>query len=217
MDRTPSVNHQNRRTVPYGTHLSDCAETEKVTMSKERPPDRRVRRTKQRLDDALVSLIIEKGYDKTTVQDLIDRADIGRSTFYAHYETKDDLLIRSVDQLAAEMELEMAQQPSDTGSIMPSLALFRHMAEIHHVYKAMIGSRGIDIVTEMVHSKLLGHARSGLERRPDANDQTTIPIEVRAEFLAGSLLALLTWWITNDRPYPPERMDEIYEELTKTT
>ena len=186
-------------------------------MTKERPPDRRVRRTKQRLDDALVSLIIEKGYDKTTVQDLIDRADVGRSTFYAHYETKDDLLVSWADQLAAEMELHMAQQPTDAGSIMPSLALFRHLAEAHHVYKAMIGSRGIDIATEKVHSSLLRHARSGLERRPDARAQTTIPIEVRAEFLAGSLLALLTWWIDNDMPYPPERMDEIYQKLTKTT
>ena len=217
MDRIRVVNHQNRQTVPYGTHPGDCAETEKVTMSKERPPDRRVRRTKQRLDEALQSLIIERGYDKTTVQDLIDRADVGRSTFYAHYETKDDLLISWVDQLAAEMELDMTQQQTDAGSIMPSLALFRHLAEAHHVYKAMIGSRGIDITTEMVHSSLLRHARSGLERRPDASDQTTIPIEVRAEFLAGSLLALLTWWIDNDMPYPPERMDKIYQELTKTT
>ena len=186
-------------------------------MTKVRPPDRRVRRTKQRLGEALVSLIIEKGYDKTTVQDLIDRADVGRSTFYAHYETKDDLLIRWVDQLAAEMELDMAQQQTDAGWIMPSLALFRHLAEVHHVYKAMIGSRGINITTEMVHSSLLRHARSGLERRPEASAQTTIPIEVRAEFLAGSLLALLTWWIDNDMPYPPERMDEIYQELTRTT
>ncbi|MCP4222921.1 MAG: helix-turn-helix transcriptional regulator, partial [Actinomycetia bacterium] len=53
--------------------------------------DRRVRRTKQRLHEALMSLIVEKGYDKITVQDLIDRADVGRSTFYAHFETKDDL------------------------------------------------------------------------------------------------------------------------------
>ena len=176
-----------------------------------------MRRTKQRLDDALVSLIIEKGYDKTTVQDLIDRADVGRSTFYAHYETKDELLVSWVDQLAAEMELQLAQQQTDVGSIMPSLALFRHLAEAHHVYKAMIGSRGSDIAIEMVHSSLLRHARSGLERRPDVSDQTTIPIEVRAEFLAGSLLALLTWWIDNDMPYPPERMDQIYQELTKTT
>jgi len=183
----------------------------------ERPPDRRVRRTKQRLHDALESLIIEKGYDKITVQDLIDRADVGRSTFYAHYETKDDLVVGWIDQRAAEMDLHMAQEQTDAGSSMPSLALFRHLAEQHHVYKAMIGSRGIDIATEMIHSRLLRHATSELGRRPDASDQTTIPIEVRAGFLASSLLALLTWWLDNDMPYPPEAMDEMYQELTKTT
>ena len=170
-------------------------------MTKQRPPDRRVRRTKQRLNDALESLIVEKGYDKITVQDLIDRADVGRSTFYAHYETKDELLV-SWTQLADEIELPMAQEPTDAESIMPSLALFRHLAEYHHLYKAMIGSGGIDIVTEMVHSRLLRHAKSELERRLDANDQTTIPIEVRAGFLASSLLALLTWWLDNDMPLP---------------
>ena len=185
-------------------------------MTKERPPDRRVRRTEQRLNDALESLIIEKRYDKITVQDLIDRADVGRSTFYAHYETKDDLLL-SWTQLADDMELHMAQDQTDAESITPSLALFRHLGEYHHLYKAMIGGGGIDIVTEMIHSRLLRHARSELERRPDASDQTTIPIEVRAGFLASSLLALLTWWLDNDMPYPPESMDEMYQELTKTT
>ncbi len=185
-------------------------------MTKERPPDRRVRRTKQRLNDALESLIVEKGYDKITVQDLIDRADVGRSTFYAHYETKDDLLV-SWTQLADEIELHMAQDQTDAESAMPSLALFRHLGEYHHLYKAMLGGGGIDIVTEMIHSRLLRHATSELERRPDANHQTTIPIEVRAAFLASSLLALLTWWLDNDMPYPPESMDEMYQELTKTT
>ncbi len=186
-------------------------------MTTKRPPDRRVRRTKQRLNDALESLLIEKGYDKTTVQDLIDRADVGRSTFYAHYETKDDLVVGWIDQLAAEMDLHMAQEQTDAESIMPSLALFRHLAEQHHLYKAMLGSRGINIVTQMLHSMLLRHATSGLERRPDANRQTTIPIDVRAGFLASSLLALLTWWLDNDMPYSPESMDEMYQELTKTT
>ena len=185
-------------------------------MTYKRPPDRRVRRTKQRLDDALESLIIEKGYDKITVQDLIDRADVGRSTFYAHYETKDELLI-SWTQLADDMELHMAPEHTDAGSTMPSLALFHHLGEYHNLYKALLGGRGIDIVTEMIHSTLLRHATSELERHPDVNDQTTIPIEVRAGFLASSLLALLTWWLDNDMPYPPEKMDEIYKELTKTT
>ena len=185
------------------------------TMPKEQPLDRRVRRTKQRLHDALESLIIEKGYNKITVQDLIDRADVGRSTFYAHYETKDDLLV-SWTQLADDLELHMAHGQTDAESILPSLALFRHLAEHHHLYKAMLGSRGIDIVTEMIHSMLLHHATSELQRRSDASDETTIPIEVRAEFLAASLLALLTWWLDNNMPYPPESIDEMYQELTKT-
>ena len=185
-------------------------------MTEERPPDRRVRRTKQRLNDALESLIIEKGYDKITVQDLIDRADVGRSTFYAHYETKDDLLV-SWTQLADDMELHMAQDQTDAGPIMPSLALFCHLGEYHHLYKAMMGGGGIDIVTQMIHSRLLGHATSELERRPDNSDHTTIPIDVRAGFLASSLLALLTWWLDNGMPYPPESMDEMYQELTRTT
>ncbi|MCH7586213.1 MAG: TetR/AcrR family transcriptional regulator [Acidobacteria bacterium] len=185
-------------------------------MTKQRLPDRRVRRTKQRLNDALESLIIEKGYDKITVQDLIDRADVGRSTFYAHYETKDDLLV-SWTQLAEDMDLHMAQEQTDAESIIPSLALFRHLGEYHRLYRAMIGGGGIDIVTEMIHSRLLHHATFELERRAKANRHTSIPIEVRAGFLASSLLALLTWWLDNDMPYPPESMDEMYQELTRTT
>lgn len=185
------------------------------TMSNERPPDRRVRRTKQRLHDALESLIIEKGYDKITVQDLIDRADVGRSTFYAHYETKDDLLV-SWTELAADIERHIAKDPSDAESIMPSLALFRHLGENHRMYKAMIGSRGADLVIERIHSTLLGHATSELEGRPEAGDQPIIPIEVRASFLASSLLALLTWWLDRDMPHAPEEMHEMYLELTRT-
>ena len=185
-------------------------------MTSARPPDRRVRRTKQRLHDALESLIIEKGYDNITVQDLIDRADVGRSTFYAHYETKDDLLV-SWTELGDEIEEHLAQEPTAAGAIMPSLALFRHLGENHHLYKAMIGSRGPDLVFEMTRRKLLGHATSELERRPDTSHRaTTIPIEIRASFLASSLLALLTWWLDNDMPYPPEDMHEMYQDLTRT-
>ncbi|MEJ2354006.1 MAG: TetR/AcrR family transcriptional regulator, partial [Anaerolineales bacterium] len=67
-------------------------------MKKERV-DRRVQRTRQLLNDALMSLIVEKGYDSITVQNIIDRANLGRSTFYAHYQDKDDLLLSGIEDV----------------------------------------------------------------------------------------------------------------------
>ena len=60
-----------------------------------RKVDRRIQRTRQLLDDALIELILEKGYDKITVQNIVDQANAGRSTFYSHFLDKDDLMENS--------------------------------------------------------------------------------------------------------------------------
>src|SRR5687767_3562998 len=82
------VNEQIGCGVPYRT------EGEKVS------GDRRVRRTRRLVQQALVELILEKGYDAVTVTDIIDRADVGRSTFYAHFTDKQDVLFSNLDELA---------------------------------------------------------------------------------------------------------------------
>ena len=64
--------------------------------------DRRVQRTRQLLDDALIAQILEKGYDKITVQNIVDQANVGRSTFYAHYLDKDALMESSVEMIMEE-------------------------------------------------------------------------------------------------------------------
>ena len=185
-------------------------------MTTEERQDRRVRRTKQRLHTALMSLIVEKGYDKITVQDLIDRADVGRSTFYAHYETKDDLLISSLDQLPSDIELHSTDDPSAADAILPSLGVFLHVAENHRQIRALIGGRGIDLARPAALDALTERARSAIERRAAAGEQTEIPPDVRAAFFAGSLMAIITWWLDNDMPYPPEKMADIYQQLTAT-
>ena len=60
-----------------------------------RKVDRRIQRTRQLLEDALIALILEKGYDKITVQNIFDQANAGRSTFYSHSLDKDDLMENS--------------------------------------------------------------------------------------------------------------------------
>ncbi|GMQ86026.1 MAG: TetR/AcrR family transcriptional regulator [Acidimicrobiia bacterium] len=185
-------------------------------MTIEEGQDRRVRRTKQRLQAALTSLIGEMSYDKITVQDLIDRADVGRSTFYAHYETKDDLLISGLDRLTVDMELHMADDPSAADAILPSLGLFRHAAENHERFRALIGSRGIDLVHKAAIDALTERARAAIDRRSAAGEHSSLPPDARAAFAAGSLMVLLTWWLDNDMPYPAETMADMYRQLTAT-
>jgi len=178
--------------------------------------DRRVRRTKQRLKEALNELIVEKGYDRVTVQDLIDRADVGRSTFYAHYETKDDLMMSQLGQLGEEMGWALGSDRPIGESVVASLPLFQHIAENHEEFRAMIGSRGIALAEEAVHSALLEHISEELRRRKLQGERHAVPTDARAGFLAGSLMSFATWWLENGMPYSPEQMDEMFQELTRS-
>ncbi|GMQ93700.1 MAG: TetR/AcrR family transcriptional regulator [Acidimicrobiia bacterium] len=183
-------------------------------MATEERQDRRVRRTKQRLQVALMALIAEKSYDKITVQDLIDRADVGRSTFYAHYETKDDLLVSGLDGLTADIELHLADEPAGPHSILPSMGLFRHVAENHRRFKPLFGSRGIDLVMNAAYETLVKTAMSRIDELGPSGESSDIPKDARAAFAAGSLMAFLTWWIDNDMPYSPEQMADMYARMT---
>lgn len=184
-------------------------------MTTEKPPDRRVRRTKETLWAALMSLIVEKSYDKITVQDLIDRADIGRSTFYAHYETKDDLVVSGLDRLTFDIERHMADEPSST-SVLPSLGVFRHAADSPEQIKALMGTKGSELVQKAALSTFTDRAKVVIEQRGQDSEAANLPTDARAALAAGALLALLTWWLDNDMPYPPETMANVYAHFANS-
>src|SRR3954463_709578 len=100
--------------------------------------DRRSNRTRELLSGALVELMLEKHYDTITVQDILDRADIGRSTFYAHYTDKEDLLISEIASLIHSMELSTIEQAHEHSGLLPSLAFFRHVREQRRLMQAFI-------------------------------------------------------------------------------
>ncbi len=179
--------------------------------------DRRVQRTRQLLHDALIALILEKEYDKITVQNIIDRANVGRSTFYAHFLDKEDLLESGLERLRKELGQHLAEENAVEGTewlLVPSLALFRHTGEHYHLYRAMIGGRGIDIVTKTIDDALIAHAQTHLDQLVAEGGQPSVSLRVIVTYVVGALLALLTWWLDNDRPYPPEQMDEMFRQLT---
>jgi AcrR family transcriptional regulator len=127
-------------------------------------PDRRVRRTKRLLHRALIELLLEKGYSRTTVQDILDRADVGRSTFYSHYRDKDDLLVVSCTEY-----LRTAVNDSATPGTRlwePVQTLLKLTEQHRELYRALVGKRSgavlIRATVQMVHEILADHLRSRL-------------------------------------------------------
>ena len=179
--------------------------------------DRRIQRTRQLLEDALIDLILEKGYDKITVQNIVDQANVGRSTFYSHFLDKDELMEKSVELMMEEFGSHFL--PSNDGDaqevMIPSLALFRHTQTHPQLYKAMLGGGAIEIVIKAIRDGLIDHARAYFEREERAGKRLGVPMEILTTHLAGSLLTLLTWWLDNDMPYPPEQMNEMFMQLVR--
>lgn len=181
--------------------------------------DRRVRRTRQLLRDALLTLVHEKGYDRVTVQDIIDRADVGRSTFYAHYRDKDDLLMSGFDEVRSAFEEgdghgEVSPTPTTESERLPSLAFFEHADASRSVYRALVGRRGVELVKDYVHRSLSDLLRTHLRARAGER-KLAIPLEATVQFAASTLLGLAIWWIESDAPQTAEEMDEIFLRLAE--
>jgi len=167
--------------------------------------DRRVERTRQLLQNALSELIMEKGYEKVTVQDVIDRANVGRSTFYAHFESLDQLLLSGFEPLRAEFEDFLSGQSITYETPWAlSLVLFQQ------IQKRQGGYITLTHLQKYLYGYLLNHLKAALSKR-----NKNIPPELLAHYVASSFIALMTWWIDNNYPLSAEKMNEILRQLVE--
>jgi AcrR family transcriptional regulator len=171
---------------------------------------RKVRRTRQALVGGLVSLVLEKRYAAITVQDLLDRADVARSTFYAHYRGKDDLLLRSFEGLLEMLDREMDQGGSD-GRLAPVRELFHHIGQSRQFHRALARAHLLDRVYQTGTSYLSRTIARRLTVISPGTDATALP--ALAQGLAGALFAMLRWWVDLEAPCSPERMDQLYHAI----
>jgi AcrR family transcriptional regulator len=178
-------------------------------------PDRRIRRTRRTLNEALIALILEKGYDRVTVQDILDRADVGRSTFYAHFRDKEALLTANFDDLGEQLRADldaMTRGVAPTDPAKPVGVIYRHAYERRAAYKAVCGKQGGNIVYGHLHRLVGGLLRDHL--RPHlAAVGSDLPVDVVAEFYTAAALGLLVWWVDQDFPYDPATLAAMYHRL----
>ena len=180
-------------------------------MRAKKTTDRRIQRTRHSLTHAMVDLVTEKRFDDITVQNLIDRADIGRSTFYTHFRDKEDLF-----QTNWEGFLEFCVEQIDwtmvgKGSFFPVRFLFDHLKDVQPFYRGLVRSRKSEPLMKTGAEYLSERIGEGLQA--NLKYHPSIPVPILSNYLATELFALLKWWLDHGMPYSPERMDQIFHEL----
>lgn len=176
--------------------------------------DRRVQRTRKLLQDALIALILEKGYEAVTVQDIIDRANVGRSTFYAHFLDKQQLLLGGFEQLRVFLvQQRTTALMQGVGELSFSLGMFEHAQSYLPVYRALIGKQSGAVVQQRIQQLLGDLAREELAALAPQT-VTPVPLEIVVEYTVSAFMALLIWWVDHEAAYTPTQMDALFKQLT---
>jgi len=180
---------------------------------KSRPADRRVQRTEDLLRQALRGLIQEKRFDEITVQNVIDRADVGRSTFYAHYRGKEDLFRSDVERFLGFIERGVTWNGGPKERILPVRELFEHVREFRAFCRALSASGKLEALQRATTSHLSARLEKRLAIRMSLSQRQSVPVSILANHIAGALVTMLDWWFRNGMPHAPERMDQIFHAL----
>jgi AcrR family transcriptional regulator len=178
--------------------------------------DRRIERTHQLLKDALVSLILEKGYEAVTIKDITERANVAYVTFFRHYKEKDELLVRMLEEVIETLastayEIEPGNSATNPAhSKQEGYLIFKDAERHNQLYRVLLSSPGALPIVKRVKAAIAAKILAECDMFPVEGE---IPAEIFAAHIASSLLAMIEWWLENDMPYPPERMGEIYSQL----
>jgi AcrR family transcriptional regulator len=169
-------------------------------------------RTIAALRTALIELMHEKHYDSITVQDIIDRANVGRSTFYSHFRDKEDLLIgdwkRFFEMIAFHVDLDAGEN----GRVAPIEPMMTHIKDMHSLYRALERSGKTDrlfaVGTDYLAQKLEEKIRASI----DVSKMTVSP-EFSAHLLSLQIFGMLKWWLDRNMTVSPAEMGRMFQEF----
>jgi AcrR family transcriptional regulator len=171
--------------------------------------DRRVKRTHKLLQEALIGLTLEKGFETITIREITDRADVGYATFFRHYPDKEALLADVLEAMKDDFQrllvpYSMVSNPEETGTL-----IFKYVEQNCDLCRVLLDST--DTMSLLKPVQEIGLSDSTL--MANASEQSSVPVEVAISHLMSSLVMLIRWWLDNNIPYPPERMGQIAAEL----
>lgn len=176
-----------------------------------KPPDRRIQKTRKLLSEALISLIIEKGYDAVTVQDILDRANVGRSTFYAHFENKEHLLLSGQGDFQKLLVHPDRDAKGDSpGPAINFLWLFEHIAENHKLAMAMMVDQRERLATDFFRDVIALKMADYLKQQHHFDAEF---IDYHANAAAAAMISLVSDWLAKGLKHSPAQMADIAQNL----
>jgi len=192
-----------------------------VSQPRQPAPDRRVRKTRTVLRDALDSLIREKSYDSIAVEEILNRANVGRSTFYAHFRGKDELLVSNIHDM-----LDPARATGTAGStgqheriLSFSLPIFEHLDRHRRDGEGRMGARGRAILHEHLRKVIAERIADDLEKdfQTPGTAGGKIPSGLLVRYLASSFILVLNWWVQSRNRLSPAEVNDLFQALVVPT
>jgi len=179
--------------------------------------DPRVLRTRQLLQDALISLLAEGNFEEITVQDISKKANVNRATFYSHYEDKYHMIRQIVGEKLIELDqsIKNVEMTSDGTSgqldeiaFQSYLHLFEHLEKNFYFYKVLLKKQGPNIFRRKLYSVLEKTFETGLAYIQPKQKNLLVPGDLLISYISGATLSVISFWLEKDMPYSPKYMAE---------
>lgn len=183
--------------------------------------DRRQKRTRDAIFKAFSGLLAQKSYDKITVQEIIDAANVGRTTFYAHFEAKDCLL----KELCAELFDHIMRSAADCththgpyaggGAPEPVFChLLQHLQENDKNILGLLSCENSELflryfkdsLNQLLSSQIVDWVKHGPRQ---------IPQDFLSNHISSAFVDMVQWWLRGGRKQPPEQLAEYFEAVIK--
>ena len=190
--------------------------------------DRRVQRTLQSLRTALLELIKEKDYDDISIEEITERADVGRTTFYLHYKDKEDLLMEEFSAIMYERAQVLSEIPfsvwmpvseediKKNKTLQPLLLVFEHIRDNSELYYLLQKSTNSSKIFERIRNISADAIAKFVETKAQTDPiphLTEVPIDFLSAFFSGALLSVAGWWLKEDMHHSPEEVSNMFRSL----
>ena len=181
--------------------------------------NRRSQRTREDLQKTLIELMSEKAYDAITIQDIADRAKIGRTTFYLHFNTKDELFLRCHEAMARQFSIGPLHPLSREEMLSPEAphgltSAYQHLEEARGMLYAIFQGKDSLLIMRRIRDWNAQAIETNL-RAAFAETESIIPLDVLANYLAGAQIALLHWWLEKRQPHTLENLAQTFHRLQR--